>query len=264
MRKLIATVLASAVAAISILTFFNPEDVILKSPVSVTFTAGIAAAASIIVAAKHKINGLYGKTYLALAIGLACWFAGEMIWTYDNVIVGSPPSTISLAEVPWLMLYGFFGYYVFKTYRFFGYAVNKYHVMIVLAGVSLLMAVTTSSILNSLGASIGPEPLLLIRLLYPIGDAVLIVPSVLLLLTLRHGLITYTPWLFISVGLILIAAGDITFSNMSLLPTVDLSVVTFPLYNAGNLAFAAALIWYNRFGIYDQNKALNIFQEGNR
>ncbi|HEX2013962.1 MAG TPA: hypothetical protein VLA68_01920, partial [Nitrososphaera sp.] len=98
----------------------------------------------------------------------------------------------------------------------------------------------------------------------PIGDAVLIVPSVLLLLTLRHGLITYTPWLFISVGLILIAAGDITFSNMSLLPTVDLSVVTFPLYNAGNLAFAAALIWYNRFGIYDRNKALNIFQEGNR
>jgi hypothetical protein len=40
--------------------------------------------------------------------------------------------------------------------------------------------------------------------------------------------------------------------------------VAFPLYNAGNLTFAGALAWYFRFGIYDQNRAKDSFQEKNK
>jgi hypothetical protein len=264
MRRAIAAVIASAYGVITILILAYPVDNLLNSPMSVTVTAGIALAAATAVVLRQKASGLYGKTYVALTIGLACWFAGEFIYTYESVFAGSSFSTISIAEGPWLALYAFFGYYIFKTYRFFGYAVKRNHLLIVLAGVSLLMAVTTSSILNSLGSAVENDPLLLVRLLYPIGDAVLLAPSVLLLLTLRHGLLTYTPWLFISIGLVMIAAADIAFSNMSLLQITDLGVITFPLYNAGNLAFAGALLWYSRFGIYDQGKALNSFQEGNR
>ena len=247
---------------ISILVY--PTNNLLNSPASVTLSAGVATAAAAVVVFRQKTGGLYGRTYVALALGLACWFVGELIYTYDSVILGSPPATLSLAEVPWLSLYAFFGYYVFKTYQFFGYAVKRSHTITVLAGVSVLMAITTSSVLNSLGTAVQDEPLLIIRLLYPIGDAVLIAPSVLLLLTLRHGLLTYTPWLFISIGLILIAAADIAFSNESLIHIADLGVISFPLYNAGNLAFAGALIWYSRFGIYDKGKAMNAFQKGNR
>jgi hypothetical protein len=264
MRRIIASVVATSFAAIAIMIAAYPSGNLLNSPASVTVTAGVATAAAVAVVLRQKTGGLYGKTYAALAIGLGCWFTGELLYTYESVILGSTPSALSVAEMPWLLLYAFFGYYVFKTYRFFGYAVKRSHVFTVLAGVSLLMALTTSSVLNSLGSAVDTEPLLLVRLLYPIGDAVLIAPSVLLLLTLRHGLLTYTPWLFVSIGLILVAAGDITFSNSSLLQIEDLGVITFPLYNAGNLAFAGALIWYSKFGIYDRSKALHAFQQGNR
>ena len=264
LRRIIAIAVAAAYTIMTIFTVANPTDNLLNSPASVTITAGIAVAAASVVVFKQKTSGLYGKTYVALTIGLSCWFAGELIFTYDSVIVGSPPASLSLAEVPWLSTYAFFGYYVFKAYQFFGYAVTRSHMITVLAGVSLLMAMTTSSILNSLGSAVENEPLLLIRLLYPIGDAVLIVPSVLLLLTLRHGILTYTPWLFISIGLILVAAADIAFSNMSLLQIADVGVMIFPLYNAGNLAFIGALVWYSRFGVYDHGRALSAFQEGNR
>lgn len=263
-RKIILVVLGTGIAVICAVTLLTPNDMVFNTPVSVTITAGIAASAALTVALKHKLSGLYGKTYLALAAGLICWFAGEMIWTYDNVIVGSAPSTISIAEAPWLALYGFFGYYVFKTYRFFGYAVNRLHLIVVLSGVSVLMASTTYSVLNSLAGGMQSEPLLMVRLVYPIGDAVLIVPSVLLLLTLRHGLLTYAPWLFVSIALILTAGADILFSHMSLLENFYLSWIIFPLYNAGNLAFTAALIWYNKFGSYDHSRALQLFQQDNK
>jgi hypothetical protein len=263
-RRIIASLVAATWAAISLAIFLYPSGNLLNSPAFVTLTAGIATASAAAVVFRQKTGGLYGKTYAALALGLACWFIGELLYTYDSVILGSPPSSLSIAEVPWLSLYAFFAYYVFKTYRFFGYAVKRSHFFAVLAGVSGLMALTTSSVLNSLGSAAETEPLLLIRLLYPIGDAVLIAPSVLLLITLRRGLLTYTPWLFISIGLILVAAGDIMFSNWSLLQIEDLGMITYPIYNAGNLAFAGGLIWYNAFGIYDRGKALSAFQERNR
>lgn len=264
MRRIVGLLVAASWGGISIAIFLFPSGNLLNTPALVTITAGLAAACAAAVVYRQGFGGLYGKTYVALALGLGCWFVGELVYTYDSVILGSPPSALSLAEVPWLSLYAFFGYYVFKTYRFFGYAVKSSHIIAVLAGVSGLMALTTSSVLNSLGSAVEAEPLLLIRLLYPIGDAVLIAPSVLLLLTLRRGLLTYTPWLFISVGLILVAAGDIMFSNWSLVQIADLGVITYPLYNAGNVAFAGGLIWYNAFGIYDRSKALSSFQERNR
>lgn len=264
MRRVIAIVITTAFVAICLLILAYPDNNPLNSPLSVSATAGVATTAAVIVVSKQKTSGLYGRTYLALTIGLGCWLAGELVYAYDSMILGSQTSSLSPADIPWLLTYVFFGYYVFRTYRFFGFAVKWIHMLAILAGVSVLMALTASSILNSMGESIRNDPLLIIRLVYPIGDAVLIAPSVLLLVTLRNGLLTYTPWLFISIGLILIAGADIAFTNASLLMADDLGMIFFPLYNAGNLAFAGALVWYRKFGIYDQNRALAEFQLGNR
>ncbi|MEW6603275.1 MAG: hypothetical protein AB1351_01135 [Thermoproteota archaeon] len=263
MRTRLILLLAAAVGAIWLATIFLPDDPILNTSISTTITAGMSFVAAMLVIARQKPGGLYGRTYTALAIGLACWFAGEMIWTYDNMIAGKEAAQLSLADIPWLMLYAFFGYHVFKTYQFFGFSVNKYHLLVVVATVGTMTAVTMYSILSALGDFRSPA-VAMVRLSYPIGDAVLIVPSVLLLITLRHGLLTYTPWLFSSVALILIAVADILFSNIALFGTADVYRIAFPLYNAGNLFFFSALIWYNKFGIYDKSKVIEIFQERNR
>jgi hypothetical protein len=263
MRTRIITGLAATVSTIWVLTIMLPDNLILSTPLSQTITSGIAAAAATVVATRQKTNGLYGSTYVALAAGLACWFAGQVIWTYDNMIVGKEPTQLLLADIPWLTLYAFFGYYVFKTYQFFGHAVNQYHIITVVSAIAMVIAYTTYAMLDSLEQIESPA-VAAVRLLYPFGDAVLIIPSVLLLITLRHGLLTYTPWLFISVALILIAAADIFFTNISALGAFDLIPIAYPLYNAGNLAFVGALLWYNKFGIYDQSSATSSFQERNR
>jgi len=263
MRTRIIAVLAGTVATIWILTIILPDNQVLNTPVSETITSSIALVAAVVVVAKQKMNGLYGSTYVALAAGLACWFAGTMIWMYDNVIVGKEPTQLSLADIPWLALYTFFGYYIFKTYQFFSYAVNKYHLVMIVFAVTMVIAYTTYALLNSPDKIESPA-VAAVRLMYPFGDAVLIIPSILLLITLRHGLLTYTPWLLVSFALILISAADILFTNISALGAFDLLQISFPLYNAGNLTFAGALIWYNKFGIYDQNRATDSFQERNK
>lgn len=262
MRKVIVVVTAAAFCILTVLTLILPEDNPLNSPMSVTATAAVATAAAFAVVAKQTVSGLYGRTYVALTIGLCCWLAGELVYSYESMFAS--PSALSTADSIWLATYAFFGYYVFKTYQFFCYDVKRLHMLCVLAGISLLMAVTTYSVLESLGDTIQTEPLLLVRLLYPAGDAVLIAPSILLLLTLRKGLVTYTPWLLVSVGLILMAAADIAFTNTSLLGSASLSLVYFPLYNAANLTFAGALIWHRKFGIFDEKRAIAAFQRENR
>ncbi len=255
--------LVVAVSTIWLATIFLPDDPILNTPVSVTMTAGISFVTAMLVIARQKPNGLYGKTYVALTIGLACWFTGEMIWMYDNIIVGKEPAQLSLADIPWLALFAFFGYYIFKMYQFFGFAVNRYHLLTVVLTVGTIIAITLYSILSALD-EFGSLAVVMVRLSYPIGDAVLIVPSILLLITLRHGLLTYTPWLLSSVALILITAADILFSNVALFGVIDVYKIAFPLYNAGNLAFVGALYWHSKFGIYDHNNAIAAFKERNR
>jgi hypothetical protein len=254
MRTRIIACVAGAAAIIWLLTVLLHDNPILDTPISETITSGIALAAAIAVVARQKTNGLYGSTYVALAIGLACWFIGEMIWTYDYVIMGKEPTQLSLADVPWLALYAFFGYYTFKTYQFFIRTVNRLHVFAVMSAVAVVIAYTTYSMLDSLDQIESPA-VAAVRLLYPLGDAALIIPSVLLLITLRHGLLTYTPWLLGSAGLVLIAAADILFTNMAF----DLSSAATPLYSAGNLTLAGALIWYRKFGIYNQGRAIDSF-----
>lgn len=263
MRARIIVGLASTIGVIWILTILLPDNPVLNTPLSEAITSGMAMSIAIAVASRQKASGLYGSTHVAFAAGLACWFAGTMIWTYDSIIAGKEPSQLSMADIPWLVLYTFFGYYIFKMYQFFGYAVNKYHLVMVISAVAAVVAYTTYATLNSPGQIESPS-VMAVRLMYPFGDAVLIVPSVLLLITLRHGLLTCTPWLFVSVALVLIAAADILFTNISVLGAFDLLPISFPLYNAGNLTFVAGLMWYSKFGMYDHKIAAYLFQERNR
>jgi len=270
MRRIIIIVLAISIAVIFLLTMSNRDNMYIKSMLPVTITAGIAMTMCIHVALRERMVGLFGKTYAALAIGMVCWFVGEAIWSYESIQLGKGPTELSIAEIPWLVLFAFFGYYIFHTYCFFARNVNRYYLILVLGLASILVVTTEYYSLiafeqNTQGLQQTMSILAaIVRLSYPIGDAVLIVPSILLLITLRHGLMTYTPWLFISLGLIFICAADFLFSNIALLGEMDLGLIAYPLYSAGNIAFTGGLIWYARFGILEKNKTQKAFQEENR
>ena len=271
-RRRIIVTLVVAIAAISALISLNPWGLI-QSFFSTSITAGIAVSFSIIVIARQRASGLFGRTHLALAIGLAFWFAGQVIWAAEMTTSGREPSDLSAADIPWLALYVPFGYYILMTYRHFGKTVTKYHLVIVAGIVAVLTfsAVYTAYFFykHSMvqGGNSGEQPSMLvatIRSAYPLGDAVLVVPAILLLITLRKGMLTYTPWLFVASALILVSVADMLFTNMALLNRTDLSGYAYTLYNAGNLAFAGGLYWYNRFVIFNAKWVIEEFQRANR
>lgn len=270
-RQRIIVILVATIAAITLLISANPWG-IFDSFFSASMTGGIAFAFSVVVVARQRAGGLFGKTHIAVSIGLACWVAGQAIWAYETLTVGREPSDLSVADIPWLALYIPFGYYIYATYRYFGRAVSRHHLIIV-AGI--VAALTFNAMYSTFlayesamahSAAQGKTNLLaaVVRSAYPVGDAVLVAPALLLLVTLRKGILTYTPWLFAASALVITAGADMLFTEMALLKLYDLSGLTYTLYNAGNLSFAGGLYWYNRFIIFSDKKIIEEFQRANR
>jgi uncharacterized membrane protein SirB2 len=240
-------------------------DKTASSDISVVITAGVAMLAATVIVYRQRLGGLYGRTYAAFLVGTACWFVGEFLWTFYEVISGIELPEASMADVFWLAGYFFFAYYSFKTYQYFSVVVNKRHLFFVSVVTAIFIAYVMYPIVSSINVTTEEEMLTaFFRIAYPIGDAMLIIPAVLLLITLRDGRVTFTPWLLISIALIITAAADILFSYLTLFELEEIQWISNLLYDAGNMTIAGALIWYNKFAIYDAKKAFKTFQEGNR
>jgi diguanylate cyclase len=262
--KWIIVILVSAIFVDTIFTIFISSDKTATGDVSVTITAGMAMLAAMVIVYRQGLRGLYGKTYAALFIGTACWFVGEFLWTFYEVIAGIELPEASMADIFWLAGYFFFAYHLFKTYQFFSGAINRKHLFVVSLVTTLLIVNIMYPIIAPLQITSDEEMLTaFFRVAYPVGDAMLIVPAVLLLVTLREGNITFTPWLLISIALIITAAADILFSYLTL-AAVEIEWIDNLLYDAGNLTLAGALVWYNKFVIYDAKGTFKAFQERNR
>jgi hypothetical protein len=65
--------------------------------------------------------------------------------------------------------------------------------------------------------------------------------------------------LFVSAALLLLATADIHFTNISLFGAFESLPIASPLYNAGNLTFVGEILWYIKFGMYDQGMAAACF-----
>ena len=109
--------------------------------------------------------------------------------------------------------------------------------------------------------------LMLVSISYPILDGVLLVPAILILWSIRKGKLVVTHWMLIALSMILVAIADsgfgyIAVSNISSVQEADW--IWDILYNAGYLSIAFALIWYNRFFIFDEKKEQKKWQERNR
>jgi hypothetical protein len=266
-RKIIVALVACIVAVSLVISMNSFFDSFVPSSIS----SGIALALAIIVVVKQRASGLFGKTHVALAIGLSLWLAGQVIWSYQVMYAGQEPSGTSIADIPWLALYIPFAYYIFTTYKWIGKTVSKYSIVLVAGVIAALtfnnIYLTYSGYEKNIAKGQDDTPSFaaaIVRSTYPIGDAIIVVPAILILIALRRGLLTYTPWLFAASALALIAAGDMIFANMALLGRPDLSRFAYAFYNAGDLAFAGGLYWYNRFVIFNEKRAFEEFQRANR
>jgi hypothetical protein len=210
--------------------------------------------------------------FISLAVGLILWFAAEVIWAYYQVWLGIDNPFPSIADALWLIGYGFFIYHLYKVFNSIGIrtgatAAGTHNYKHLLTSVIVLVVIASSYIASIFifATSSSNNPFngqphknnyiigFLISIAYPILDAIMLVPAVTILWSLRRADPTSTHWILISTFIIMVTIGDIGFGYSEVIINQEIAQkqlwIWDTFYNASYICIAAALFWYNKFSI---------------
>ncbi len=183
-------------------------------------------------------------------MGLCIWLTAELTWTYYQLGLRIETPFPSPADGFWLAGYGFL---IYHLYRIYNSIENKPLESKVVAIISIDVAASLAFILYLIYASSDVVPQstleLLINMSYPVFDAVLLAPALVVLWTLR-GDPAYTHWVMISLFIIFVTIADIGFDYALAVDKNSANKQEWiwdMFYNAGYLFIAGALFWYNRY-----------------
>jgi hypothetical protein len=220
------------------------------------------------------------KMHLSICIFLVLWFVAHLIWTFQY----QQSSDVSIQDVLWFVGYGFFGYFLYSLYyHFFRKELEPLVLVLVAIAISIALVFVLDiivSILRLLSTQPVDFSILLVTLAYPILDAIMIFPAVLIFAAVRRvsgRRINAAPeqrlkgkigkgdrssppffpvpvssiWiLLLSISMLLSAIGDtgFAFSTAYGSDTVQRDVWIWDIfYNSSGLCLAAALIGYKNF-----------------
>ena len=213
----------------------------------IIINASIASSLAIFLAYKLKFHGLHGKTHTALAVGLVLWLSADIVWAIYQLVLDIVPPMPSTADYLWLCGYGFLGYYLFMTYKEFQKKFNFGRKALVLSIIgnaiflSYMIALTAN--LSVLTSSKGIQMFEFV-VAYPILDSILMVPAIVILVEFRKEPVWFTPWIFETLGIFLIAISDSWFAVIVLTSLVEQVWLSGVFFAAHLLVMAAGLLWY--------------------
>ena len=286
----------------SVIFFSNLDVKTLYDNIILDCTAAIAVSSVLIVLFKQKkeqqhrpekkllYRSIYSTTrtlFISLAVGLILWFAAEVIWAYYQVWLGIDNPFPSIADALWLIGYGFFIYHLYKVFNSIGIrtgatAARTHNYKHLLTSVIVLVVIASSYIASIFifATSSSNNPFngqphknnyiigFLISIAYPILDAIMLVPAVTILWSLRRVDPTSTHWILISTFIIMVTIGDIGFGYSEVIINQEIAQkqlwIWDTFYNAGYICIAAALLWYNKFSIVIPLAANKQEKEGGR
>ncbi|MFL6419894.1 MAG: penicillin-binding protein activator, partial [Nitrososphaeraceae archaeon] len=218
--------------------------------------ASTAAALAIFVVYRHIQQRSYNpqdhhsKSHLALAIGLSLWLCADLIWATYEIVLEIVPPVPSPADFVWLSAYGFLAYYLYATYiefhKKFKFSTKILVTSIIGCGIFLTYIITLTTGLSVLSSPRGIAMFAVI-IAYPIMDAVLMVPAIVILVNFKKEPLWFTPWICESLGLFLIAISDSWFAVVVLTSIVEQFWLSSIFFAAHYLVIAAGLLWYVKF-----------------
>jgi hypothetical protein len=231
------------------------------------------------------------KMHLSICLFLGLWFVAHVIWTFPY----QQSSGVSIADAVWFIGYALFGYFLYSLYYHFFKKEFEPLVLVLIAIVISIVLVLVLDIIVSILRLLSTQPvdfsILLVTLVYPILDAVLIFPAVLIFWGARrsirmenaavqeqktdmamrkegdttfsssHGLTSATSiWLLLlSIEMVLSAIGDtgFAFSTAYGSDSVQRDVWIWDvIYNADHLCLAAAVVGYGSFFSFRKTEPL--------
>jgi len=254
-RNSLIPVLIASVLLAHLLIILSPVDkkAMLIDIIKPT-SAAIATVFSLVVVYRQKTDGIIGKAFTLLAVGLTLFLIGELISSYNGIALGIENSLPSIAYVFWTIAYGPIFYFVFKMYYFLGASQSKTHqILICIVGaVFLTYFITLASQTAEFSTQRGIASFF-ISITYPVLDVVLIVPSALILLNPEKGSLTSIPWIFLAV--LTLGIGDSIFAYTYNVRTMeDLNWISKLFFITSYVIVAGGLFWHNKFFIRNQKE----------
>ena len=254
-RNSLIPVLIASVLLAHLLIILSPVDkkAMLIDIIKPT-SAAIATVFSLVVVYRQKTDGIIGKAFTLLAVGLTLFLIGELISSYNGIALGIENSLPSIAYVFWTIAYGPIFYFVFKMYYFLGASQSKTHrILICIVGaVFLTYFITLTSQTAEFSTQRGIASFF-ISITYPVLDVVLIVPSALILLNPEKGSLTSIPWIFLAV--LTLGIGDSIFAYTYNVRTMeDLNWISKLFFITSYVIVAGGLFWHNKFFIHNQKE----------
>ena len=230
---------------------------VIYTNLTINVTAATALCAAIIVLVRQiRVHSEYSKTFGFLTVGLGLWFTAEITWTYYQLGLGVETPFPSLADVFWLAGYVPLTYHLYRIYDTVTIKVTDRDTMIVISAIVAPILAFLLYLVFSL--SVQPQDMLglIINLTYPVLDAMLLIPAIVILWSFRRGEPAYTHWVMISLFIIFVTVADIGFDYALAVDEDSASQqewVWDMFYNAGYLSIAAALFWYSRYLVLTKN-----------
>jgi branched-chain amino acid transport system substrate-binding protein len=238
------------VASDSIIFFAEIQSKEFYSNWIITINASITASLAILLAYRQKFHGLHGKTHVALAVGLVLWLFADIIWATYHLVLDIVPPIPSAADYLWLTAYGFLGYYLYMTYKEFHTKFNfgrKALIASVIGNAIFLGYIVTLTASLSVLSTPRGLAMFVVIVTYPILDAILMIPAIVILVEFRKEPVWFTPWICESLGIFLIGLSDSWFAVIVLTSLVEQLWLSALFFAAHFLVMAAGLVWYLKY-----------------
>jgi len=231
--------------------------------------AAVASGLGVIAIFRFGVRDLHGKSILCLTIGLIFWFAADLTLLFSHYAHGKEERFVSSTDGLWFMGYVFLALHLLFFLRSLKNERNTYGIstraqskivifLIILIGTAFtIFNLFALSMSESVISNEEPKDLqaIIVTILYPVLDLILILPSTLILITLRKHIRHYVPWLLSSISLLLSAIADngyvIDFVNGHFEHLVFWDL----FYATDFIIMAGALFWYNRYYIISDKKS---------
>jgi len=251
-RNNIICILIGSIGFTSVLIILSPYDKkAIICDIIEPLAATIALGLSVLVIYRQKTDGVMGKAYTFLGVGLALFLIAEIIWSYYEIVLEIENPFPSIADALWLIGYGPLLYFVFKMYRFFGASNSRTHQLFVsVAGAVLLLYLISGISQTADFTTQGRIVSFIISIFYPTLDIILLIPAALIILNPMKGELTSIPWIFLAI--LIMSVGDCAFAYSSnVIALQKMNWVWNLFFVTSYFVTSAGLFWHNRFFIHD-------------
>jgi ABC-type branched-subunit amino acid transport system substrate-binding protein len=246
-RSLFFGVIVIAAVTSSLIFFAKVEARANNAHWILCITAAVAASVAIAILYQQKLhNGFIEKADFALAMALVLSLCTAILWAVYEIILDVVPPVPSLADIFSITAYAFLSFYVFSTYlrfyKIFHFSKKPLIATVIATSIFLFFIISYTVSLADLSSSRGIA-IFCVIVAYPVLDAIIMVPSFLIVVNYRKEPQWFTPWICKSVGILLVVIAD---SWFALFVVTSLTNELWPstmIIAASRVIIAAGLLW---------------------